>query len=106
MSRDCSHVSNVCKGVNETARVGIDFVDMLAEGETLNDPPTVTVTPASGAPTVSGQDITTGVGGGLTVGEARVAGGSAGTFKVWIAVTTSAGQVRKKYLALSNEAES
>ena len=99
MARDCNFVSALCKGVNETVRVGIDFVDLIVTGETLTDPPTVTVSPSG--PTISGQDILDD-----TKATALVAGGTAGVvYKVWISVSTSMGQVRKKHLTVSVDAE-
>jgi hypothetical protein len=96
---ECSFVARLCKGVNETARVGVDFVDLIVEGETLTDPPTVTVSPSG--PTLSGQDILDD-----TKAVALVAGGTAATtYKVWFAVTTSMGQTRKKYVSLTVEGE-
>jgi len=99
VARDCNFVSALCKGVNETVRVGIDFVDLIVTGETLTDPPTVTVSPSG--PTISGQDILDD-----TKATALVAGGTAGVvYKVWISVSTSMGQVRKKHLTVSVDAE-
>jgi hypothetical protein len=103
VARDCNFVSALCKGVNETVRVGIDFIDLIVTGETLTDPPTVTVSPAG--PTISGQDIVDGQATG-SAAEALVAGGTAGTtYKVWFAVTTSMGQTRKKHVTLTVDAE-
>ena len=99
MARDCNFVAALCKGVNETARVGVDFIDLIVTGETLTDPPTVTVSPSG--PTLSGQDILDD-----TKATALVAGGTAGVvYKVWISVSTSMGQVRKKHLTVSVDAE-
>jgi hypothetical protein len=97
---DCNFVARLCKGVNETARVGVDFVDLIVEGETLTDPPTVTVSPSG--PTLSGQDILSD-----TQAVALVAGGTAATtYRVWFSVSTSMGQVRKKYVSVTVEGES
>jgi hypothetical protein len=99
VAHDCNFVAHLCKGVNETARLGIDFVDLIVTGETLTDPPTVTASPAG--PTVSGQDILDG-----TKAIANVAGGTAGTnYKIWFTVVTSLGQTRKKHVTLEIEAE-
>lgn len=99
MAHDCSFVASLCKGVNETARLGIDFVDLLVVGETLSDPPTVTSSPAG--PTISGQDILDD-----TKAVANVSGGTAGaTYKIWFTVTSSLGQVRKRYISMRVEAE-
>jgi hypothetical protein len=99
VAADCNFVARLCKGVNETTRVGVDFVDLIVEGETLTDPPTVTVSPSG--PTISGQDILDD-----TKAVALVAGGTADTtYKVWFAVVTSMGQTRKKYVSLTVEGE-
>jgi len=99
VARDCNFVAALCKGVNETARVGVDFIDLIVTGETLTDPPTVTVSPSG--PTLSGQDILDD-----TKATALVAGGTAGTtYKVWFSCTTSMGQTRKKYVSVTVDAE-
>ena len=98
MATDCGFVAALCKGVNETRRLGIDLVDLLAVGETLTDPPTVTASPTG--PTISGQEAS-----GTEV-LATVAGGTGGvTYKIWFSCSTSSGQTIKKYLSLTVDSE-
>lgn len=97
MADPCVYTGTICKALGETARVGIDFAELLATGETLTSPPVVTVTPAG--PTVTGAAIDG------TAAVCLVAGGTAGvTYKVVFTVTTDLAQTRVRYLSMTVEA--